>query len=393
MGMKEQMSGRMKRMTRIYSWVMPVIFLYITAVSFFGAGMGMKLLGNTKPDVEPIEFHVYDGADIYSRLNAQMMTREFAADFKETNHYYFAYDENLLPYIVQVHGDLPEEYLKIQSYLYDESEEAPEPVTFYGTSSPIKDDIREYAIESYNSMWGEELVTEDNFSDYFGEYYLDTTRKPASNASGMILTVFSFGFIAALAGTLILAGSLNSQRFKRSRATLKAWPAEKLLALDRQLNEALTTSYEKEQLYLTNEYIIANAEGFDIIPYEAIERIYDTSSTIGKKLMAETKDQRYHTLALEKGKGQKNKEAFQELISQVKRKVTVKKEEFPDRFLTGEYHMGPENMDSEAVLQVSAALEEKPSNLLLGVIGALFASLLGVGLWVCLSDRWDLLPE
>ncbi|MDR2022368.1 MAG: hypothetical protein LBQ71_03780 [Hungatella sp.] len=391
--MKEQMSGRMKRMTRIYSWVMPVIFLYITAVSFFGAGMGMKLLGNTKPDVEPIEFHVYDGADIYSRLNAQMMTREFAADFKETNHYYFAYDENLLPYIVQVHGDLPEEYLKIQSYLYDESEEAPEPVTFYGTSSPIKDDIREYAIESYNSMWGEELVTEDNFSDYFGEYYLDTTRKPASNASGMILTVFSFGFIAALAGTLILAGSLNSQRFKRSRATLKAWPAEKLLALDRQLNEALTTSYEKEQLYLTNEYIIANAEGFDIIPYEAIERIYDTSSTIGKKLMAETKDQRYHTLALEKGKGQKNKEAFQELISQVKRKVTVKKEEFPDRFLTGEYHMGPENMDSEAVLQVSAALEEKPSNLLLGVIGALFASLLGVGLWVCLSDRWDLLPE
>ncbi|MDR0925539.1 MAG: hypothetical protein LBN31_14445 [Hungatella sp.] len=46
--MKEQMSGRMKRMTRIYSWVMPVVFLYITAVSFFGAGMGMKLLGNTK---------------------------------------------------------------------------------------------------------------------------------------------------------------------------------------------------------------------------------------------------------------------------------------------------------------------------------------------------------
>lgn len=384
--MKEQMSGRMKRMTRIYSWVMPVIFLYITAVSFLGAGMGMKLLGNTKPDVEPIEFHVYDGADIYSRLNAQMMTREFAADFKETNHYYFAYDENLLPYIVQVHGDLSEEYLKIQSYLYDESEEAPEPVTFYGMSSPIKDDIREYAIESYNGMWGEELVTEDNFSDYFGEYYLDTTRKPASNASGMISTVFSFGFIAALAGTLILAGSLNSQRFKRSRATLKAWPAEKLLALDRQLNEALTTSYEKEQLYLTNEYIIANAEGFDIIPYEAIERIYDTSSTIGKRLMAETKDQRYHTLALEKGKGQKNKEAFQELISQVKRKAAVKKEEFPDRFLTGEYHMSSENMDSEAVLQVSAALEEKPSNLLLGVIGALFASLLGVGLWVLIGQ-------
>lgn len=48
--------------------------------------------------------------------------------------------------------------------------------------------------------------------------------------------------------------------------------------------------------------------------------------------------------------------------------------------------MSSENMDSEAVLQVSAALEEKPSNLLLGVIGALFASLLGVGLWVLIGQ-------
>lgn len=157
---------------------------------FFGAGMGMKLLGNTKPGVEPMEFHVYDGADIYSSLKAHMMTWEFASDFKETNHYYFAYDENLLPYIVQVHGDLPEEYLQIQSYLYDESGEAPEPAVFYGMSSHIEADIREYAMESYNEMWGEKLVTEDNFSDYFGEYYLDTTRKPASNASETISLIF-----------------------------------------------------------------------------------------------------------------------------------------------------------------------------------------------------------
>jgi len=385
-GMKEQMTSRMKRMTRIYHWVIPVVFLYITAVSFLGAGMGMKLLGNTKPAAEPTEFHVYDGADIYSSLNAQMMTQEFASDFKETNHYYFAYDENLLPYIVELHGDLAEEYLKIQSYLYDESEEAPEPVTFYGISSPIEDDIREYAIESYNDMWGEELVTEDNFSDYFGEYYLDTTRKPVSNASGTVSLFFSYGFMAALAGTLILAGNLNSRKFKRSRSTLKAWPGEKLLVLDKQLNDPLTSSYEKEQLYLTNDYIITNAEGFDIISYVDIERIYDTSPVTGKRLMVETKDQQHHTLAMEKGGRQKNKVAFQELTSQVKRKIADKKVELPEDYLIGKYHMGLENTDPEAVLQVSAALEEKPSNPLLGVIGALFASLLGVGLWVLIGQ-------
>lgn len=384
--MKEQMSGRMKRMTRIYYWVLPVVFLYITAVSFFGAGMGMKLLGSTKPDVEPMEFHVYDGANIYSSLKAHMMTQEFASDFKETNHYYFAYDEKLLPYIVQVHGNLSEEYLQIQTYLYDESEEAPEPAVFYGMSSPIEDDIREYAMESYNDMWGEKIVTEDNFSDYFGEYYLDTTRMPASNASGMISFIFSCGLMAALAGTLLIAWNLKSRRFKISRATLKAWPEEKLLALDRQLKAASTSSYEKEQLYLTNDYIIANGEGFDIIPYGAVERIYDTSYASGKRLMVETKDQKYHTLAMVKGRGQKNKDAFQELITQVKRQVLDRKEELTETIPAEVPLMYPENVDPEAILQISASLEEKPSNPIFGVIGALFASLLGVGLWVLIGQ-------
>lgn len=384
--MKEQMSGRMKRMTRIYYWVLPVIFLYITAVSFFGAGMGMKLLGSTKPDVEPMEFHVYDGADIYSSLKAHMMTQEFASDFKETNHYYFAYDEKLLPYIVQVHGNLSEEYLQIQTYLYDESEEVPEPAVFYGMSSPIEDDIREYAMESYNDMWGEKIVTENNFSDYFGEYYLDTTRKPASNASGAISFIFSCGFMAALAGTLLIAWNLNSRRFKISRDTLKAWPEEKLLALDRQLKAASTSAYEKEQLYLTNDYIIANGEGFDIIPYEAVVRIYDTSYGSGKRLMAETKDQKYHTLAMVKARGQKNKDAFQELAIQVKRQVLDRKEELTETILAEEHNRYPETVDPEAILQISASLEEKPSNPLFGVIGALFASLLGVGLWILIGQ-------
>ncbi|GLC82962.1 hypothetical protein [Lacrimispora brassicae] len=384
--MKKQMSQGLKRMTGLYRWVIPVVFLYIIAFSFFLGGMGMKFLGSTKPDVEPVEFHVYDGEDIYSSLKAQMMTQEFASDFKETNHYYFIYDENLLPFIVQVHGVLPEEYLKIQSYLYDESEESPEPATFYGMSAPIEEDIRTYAIESYNDMWGEELVTEDNFSDYFGEYYLDTTKKPASNAGKTISLVFLYAFTAALAGTLILVWNLNSRSFKKSRATLKAWPEERLLKLDGQLQVALSLAYGKKLLYLTEDYMVTDAEGFDIIPYEAIDRIYDTSSATEKRLGLETTDGEHHTLAIIKRSGRVKEEAFQELILQVKKKIAGKKEELPESLLTGRFYMDPGNEDPEAVLQVSAALELKPSNPFLGVIGALFASLLGVGLWVFIGQ-------
>ncbi|HBE86511.1 MAG TPA: hypothetical protein DDW53_15700, partial [Lachnoclostridium sp.] len=131
------------------------------------------------------------------------------------------------------------------------------------------------------------------------------------------------------------------------------------------------------------DYIITNAEGFDIIPYEAVARIYDTSSATGIRLMVETKDQKYHTLAMG---GRKNKDGFLELISQVKRKIEDKKEELPEDILDGTYRMYPENVDPEAILQISASLDQKPSNPLFGIIGALFASLLGVGLWVLIGQ-------
>jgi hypothetical protein len=346
----------------------------------------MKLFGKAEPDVEPVQFHVYNGADIYGSLKAQAMTEEFASDFKETNHYYFAYDEEFLPYIIQLHGKLPEGSLKIQAYLYDESGEAPEPVTFYGMSAPIEEDIRKYAMEGYNEIWGEELVTEDNFSDYFGEYYLDTTKKPVSGVSETVYSFFAIALMAAAMGTVVLIWNLHSPKFKKSRATLKAWPKEKLLALDEQLQDCHIFAYEKEQLYLTNDSIITGAEGFEVFSYGDVDRVYEAITMMKKRLMAETKNHRYHTLILKKGGGRRKEEVFRELAGQVKKHIEDKKEELEERFLTAEYHMDLEHTDEEAILQVSAALEQKPSNLILGVIGALFASLLGVGLWVVIGQ-------
>ncbi len=379
--MNQQISRRMKRMTMLYGWIIPVILLYCTAISFLGAGLGMKLYGRTEPSAEPVTFNVYDGPNIFGSLKAQMMSREFASDFKETNHYYFVYDEDLLPYIVQVHGDLSQEYLDVQSYLYNDTGEVPKPVIFYGMSSPIEEDIRKYAMESYNDMWDEELVTEDNFSDYFGEYYLDTTRKPKTPMTSINFYIFILAFALAAGATCLFGYHINSQKLKRGRATRNAWPDDKLLALDRQLDQAATAAYEKEQLYLTNDYIITNAEGFEIIPYADVERIYDTVSGTRKRLMAETKDQKNHTLALVIGAGKKKQDAFQEFVSQVKRKIIDKKEEFPDSTIITEYQNIPEAGQNGSALQYN-----KKGNLFLGVIGAIAGSLVGVGLWVLIGQ-------
>ncbi len=382
--MKNQISGQMKRMTRLYRWVIPVVLVYCMAFSFLFAGGALRLLGKGEPEAAPEKFNVYGGEDIYSSLEGQMMTFEFASDFKETNHYYFVYDDESLPYIIQVHGTLSEEALKIQSYLYEDSKEEPEPVIFYGMAAPIEEDIKEYAIESYNEMWEEELVTEDNFLDYFGEYYLDTTKKPESPVSKNVSLLFLCSVMLALAATGFLVIKLIDPRLKKSRATLKAWPEEKLLLVDRQLTQPGISAYEKEELYLADDYIVTNAQGFEIISYEKIERVFQTISGTNMRLMAESSGQKYHTLIRSKGTGSKKKEAFEELANQVKRKIEDKRESLVKDTLSSEISAYPESEDWKG--EAAASLEEKRVNLIPGIVGALAGALVGAGLWVLIGQ-------
>ncbi|MFT4105879.1 MAG: hypothetical protein QM657_08960 [Lacrimispora sp.] len=382
--MNNQMSGKMKRMIRLYRWAIPVALVYCMAFSFLFAGAAFKLLGGGVPQTDPEKFNVYGGADIYSSLEGRMMTFEFASDFKETNHYYFVYDEESLPYIIQVHGNLSKEALKIQSYLYEDSKEEPEPVSFYGIAAPIEENIRKYAIESYNEMWEEDLVTEDNFSDYFGEYYLDTTRKPESPVSKNVSLLFLWSAMLALAATAYLAAKLTDPRLKKSRATLKAWTEEKLLFVDRQLAQPGTSAYEKEKLYLTQDYIVTNAEGFEILPYQSIERIFHTVAGPNMRLMAESSGQKYHTLILTKGTGSKKKEAFQELADRIKRKIEDRKEEQLRDTLTSEILTDFKTEDWRA--EAAASLEEKGTRLIPGIVGALIGALIGAALWVLIGQ-------
>lgn len=371
------MSGRLRKLTQIYLWVIPVIIMCIVATSFFLAGIAMKIFeaADTK---EPIKFQVYDGPDIYSSLTAEMMTKGFASDFKETKHYYFVYDDQLLPYIVEIHGDLTEDQLNVQSYLYDESDETPEPVIFYGMSAPIEDDVRKYAIESYNEMWGEELVTEANFSDYFGEYYLDTTKKPVFHQVKIVNILYLCSFLFAVVSIFILITGLTGRKFKISRETLKYYSEDRLISLDSQLSQVTTVNYEKEGLYLTNDLIVTDAEGFEIIKYWDVIRVYDTIIGRKRKLIAETRDHKSHILAVVKRSGLNEENQISDMKSRIHQKIEEKQEElyrepFSDAF---------SNILGSASEQIAVTVEPKKENVFLGILGAFLGSLIGVAFWV-----------
>ncbi|MCI8984002.1 MAG: hypothetical protein HFG78_16700 [Hungatella sp.] len=130
------------------------------------------------------------------------LTEEFAADFKETYHYYFAFDEDWYPFIVKMKGALGEEFQPYEDYVYEDGAQMPEPMTLTGVAIPIEEDIREFAIECLNLLYDEEFITEDNFEDYMGVSLLDTTQKPVGRAD------FSAGAGFAVLGVVFTAVGL-----------------------------------------------------------------------------------------------------------------------------------------------------------------------------------------
>ena len=141
----------------------------------------------------------------YKVMDIIGLTYDFAVDFKETYHYYFAFDEEGHSVIVKMKGELAPEYQPLVDFMFgDESMEMPEPVTVRGVASVIEDDIREFAIEYMNELYDEEFLSEDNFEDYMGIALLDTTLRPMGHADYSVAYIFlGLGF-AFLAVSLLL---------------------------------------------------------------------------------------------------------------------------------------------------------------------------------------------
>jgi hypothetical protein len=381
--MNEEMSSKMKKITRIYSWVIPMIVLLSITAAFLIGGIALKLVGKNVSDVEPEIFSVYSEPGTYSELKAVAMTEAFATDFKETNNYYFVYDEDILAYIVQINGKLSDDQQAIQDFLYSEEEidaaDGPT-VQLLGMSEPIEDDIRELAIENYNAIWGEEFLTEENFSEFIGESFLNTSIKPPSAMEEIAVVPFA---IAILFAVITFFTFLRyNRKTKTGRETLANLTDDKLLAIDRQLQHPATISYEKQQVYLTQDYVISNMDGLTILPYETISRVYTTNMENGiRRLKAETADLKTHTLVLAAANNKRKNDAFNQIADEVRQYILNKKEELIDTYSVNETASA-----ATAVQSYQNAETKQNSNVLTGLIGALLGSLVGVALWVLIGQ-------
>lgn len=113
----------------------------------------------------------------YQTMDIIGLSYDFAEDFKGTYHYYLAFTNNLEIRVIKMKGEFPEEMEPLADYLLYGGKE-PEPVTIRGTAAVMEDDIKEYALQALNVIGGEGFLDRQGFDQYVGQCYLDLTRKP-----------------------------------------------------------------------------------------------------------------------------------------------------------------------------------------------------------------------
>lgn len=153
--------------------------------------------------------------DILCYVPAQYVSDSFASyDTYDQMQFYFVFDQTGTPYIVCMHDDTFEQYSALNEYLYSDETDAPPVQNMYGETVVIDSELMEYAEDAYNDMYGEELVNNDNFGDFFGYYYVDM------ETSYSIESIIQNAIIALIVGLAVfligLIGFIKSKKAEKN---------------------------------------------------------------------------------------------------------------------------------------------------------------------------------
>ncbi len=157
-----------------------------------------------RPEAVPFDADTYSEQEQFVKFN--MLSDPFASFVIGENHgFYFALlgsGEDIDFSIVCLSADTFEQFRDIYEFTFSDLplDEAPRMVSLSGYAVEIDEELVDFAIEYFNQMFGGEILTSENFSDYFGTYYLDTTIVPETGTFAPVLVLFVLGAVVLVAG-------------------------------------------------------------------------------------------------------------------------------------------------------------------------------------------------
>lgn len=256
---------------------------------------------------------------IYAKLDVQYLLDYFAVyDDQPNKKAFIAYDEDSIMYIVVLNENDITKLQKILDYTYaeEEPEEVPAPVSIYGKTEEISSDLKKLAISYYNEVYGQEFLTNSNFENYFGIYYLDTNID--FTESSLFTGVISAGIFGVIGLILIIVFILRKNKTKKVLEKYNDNMYKLLNSID------MESCYynKKTKVYFTDTCIINYASGLEVIEYKDIVWIYPHEyryrGAITKSIYVVTRDSKVHILSqlgINKKTGIMFDEEYQTLIN------------------------------------------------------------------------------
>lgn len=203
----EQNVQEKKKSSRTGRIVLGIILLLIgVAALVVGLLPGMQSdEEDLKESAEAFDYEDSEGAMRY--IDMVMLTDSFASQKSDqgTQEYYAAFGEDGNVYLVAMGAGEYKNHKDLYDYFLngDENDELPEADRTYGYPQKIDNKVRQQAIEYLNQLFGEEVLTEDTFAEYLGDYYLDTDPRPEELSGPAVVCIIS-GIVLIVIGILVM---------------------------------------------------------------------------------------------------------------------------------------------------------------------------------------------
>jgi len=283
-----ELKKRSLKLNRRFLWF--GIIFFIVSCLFFGwcYSINNKDFDNPIPMTNlVVDEETEDGT--YVSLSVTSIPELFAEydNSKKSSKYYFLWENHYLSI----------GYLDYDTYQYlNDSEIGLEnPKIIYGQTKHLSSDVIKIAIDYYNDTVGEQFLTLDNYSDYIGDIFIDTST-PFYDCSIQLLVAVVFGIVSILFFILYFLFSY------RLNYLLSCFSEEEIKIVDEDFDSKNMKFYKKVNVYLTKNYLIDLNHGINIFKYQDIIWIYPdyrkyTGDSNSKNLIVWTKNKKKHKIA------------------------------------------------------------------------------------------------
>ena len=275
------------------------LYAFIICIVFAFVSIAFNVV-YTEDQTEKDFSKVYDYNELISEgkdkeglyVNFTFVSQPYLYASKETDsgkeNCYLVYDKNQAFYIIRI---TDKTYDLITKEYINNKDNFSYKITGFIRNTP--NDLKQITIEEFNKLFDKEILTEANFSKYFGNTYLDQTYSP-THAPTVILAIITF--LSGITAIVFLIIYISSRKALKGINTTE---------VEAELMSPDTLEFKKYKVLLTNKYIVSKSSGvlkileYDKIVWMYIQKRYYNGIPIGAFLTVATREKN-HQIAVAK---------------------------------------------------------------------------------------------